>query len=58
MLELCAWNRNPESKTDDLKDQVTSILGGHSFMFRVTDALELHRSDRGIKENLSVSGTI
>jgi len=27
---------------DDLKDQVMSISGGQSFMFRVADALELH----------------
>ena len=58
MLELCTWNRNPEGLSDDPKDQVTSILGGQSFTFRVTDTLELHRPDRGIKENPSVRGTI
>jgi len=42
LLELCAWNRNLEGKTDDLKDWVISILGGWSFTFSFADALELH----------------
>jgi len=54
MLELCTWTRSPEGKLDDLRDQVTSIAGGQSFAFRVADALELHRPDRGNKENPSV----
>jgi len=44
MLELCAWNRNPEGKMDDPKDWVISISGGWSFVFRFADALELHRT--------------
>ena len=42
MLELCAWNRNLEGVTDELKDWVISISGGRSFAFSFADALELH----------------
>ena len=44
LLELCAWNRNPEVNTDDPKDRMTSILGCQSFTFSLADALELHRT--------------
>ena len=37
---------------------MTSTEGGQSFEFRVADALELHRPNRGKKENPSVSKTI
>ena len=39
------------------RDQVTSDRGGHSFVFRVADALELHGPDEGNKEYLSVDKT-
>ena len=42
VLELCAWNRNPEVNKDDPKDQMTSISGCRSFTFSLADALELH----------------
>ena len=42
LLELCAWNRNPEGVMEDLKDQMTSILGCRFFTFSFADALELH----------------
>jgi len=58
VLELCTQIRSPDGNQMIQGDWVTSTKGGWSFMFRIADALELHRSDRGKKEYLSVGKTI